>query len=642
MLNWYISRLRTMTAFEVVYRIRCFIQSKFEQIFVRNTQLSPVKYNTSINILDIRDLSDRGLVFNGIIDIFSCSFDYGKDKIDWHKDIVSGKSFPLVFGKSINIRNDSQLSAKNVWEVNRLQFLVQIAYNYRKTNDAKYLKQFIDIMKSWIDKNPYLQGINWYSNLEINIRLINWFFCWEILNVEQISDYEFKEFVNEKWAPIIYKHCKYSSSNLSRFSSANNHLISEYSGLYIAAKKWQFKESLRWLKKSKSGLETEISKQHSNGINKEEAAEYIQFITDFFLIPFRIGEKTQDSFSKDYITNLKKIFNYIYNFTDIKGNFPRYGDDDDGKVLCLSGESADNNFKSLMISAAIIFNDSKYLNKVNNFDLKNEILFGDKGRSFLNATTDINEVQGSCFYKEEGHFIFRKQFRNKEIYCHFNAAPLGYLSIAAHGHADALSFSLNINGEPIFIDPGTYTYHVSKEWRNYFVSTKAHNTICIDDTNQASHVADTMWRNHYNSEVFKALKENDKEQVIASHSGYIGVQHIREFIFERSKEEIIIHDTVNVLDGEFHTIFIPFHLSPDIVISRESDNKFCLTNSDQTCVYLTLDDILDPIITNGSLDPILGWNSESFLKKTPSPVIHAEIKTNKNILLITKIKIHEY
>ena len=42
-----------------------------------------------------------------------------------------------------------------------------------KTNDEKYLTQFVDIMKSWINNNPYLQGINWYSNLEINIRLIN-------------------------------------------------------------------------------------------------------------------------------------------------------------------------------------------------------------------------------------------------------------------------------------------------------------------------------------------------------------------------------------------------------------------------------------------------------------------------------------
>ena len=39
-----------------------------------------------------------------------------------------------------------------------------------------------------------------------------------------------------------------------------------------------------WLKKSRRGLEREILKQHSeNGVNKEEAAGYIQFITDFFL-----------------------------------------------------------------------------------------------------------------------------------------------------------------------------------------------------------------------------------------------------------------------------------------------------------------------------------------------------------------------
>ena len=42
---------------------------------------------------------------------------------------------------------------------------------------------------------------------------------------------------------------------------------------------------------------------------------------------------------------------------------------------------------------------------------------------------------------------------------------LGYLSIAAHGHADALAVTLNKDGEEIISDPGTGSYHGHPDWR---------------------------------------------------------------------------------------------------------------------------------------------------------------------------------
>ena len=40
-----------------------------------------------------------------------------------------------------------------------------------------------------------------------------------------------------------------------------------------------------------------------------------------------------------------------------------------------------------------------------------------------------------------------------------DAGPLGYQTIAAHGHADALSFTLSVGGMEFLVDPGTYAYH---------------------------------------------------------------------------------------------------------------------------------------------------------------------------------------
>ncbi len=67
----------------------------------------------------------------------------------------------------------------------------------------------------------------------------------------------------------------------------------------------------------------------------------------------------------------------------------------------------------------------------------------------------------------------------------FDHAELGFNTIAAHGHADALHITLMIDGEKIFIDPGTYCYHSDITWRNYFRKTKNHNTVTINQENQS-------------------------------------------------------------------------------------------------------------------------------------------------------------
>ena len=638
-LNWYKNRLASMSVSELPYRVLQYVSKTIDKSDCNKKEFV-VRYNTRC-LLNIDKTAIKDYTFKRNIQVFAEVFDYATNSINWHNDIFSNLSFPISYSKSISIRANKNLSAKNVWEINRLQFLPQLAINYVNTGDENLLQQFVSINQSWINDNPYLMGVNWYSNIEVNIRLINWFMAWEILKADEIEIPWFKEFLNADWIPTIYQHCKHSKANPSYYSSANNHLISEYAGLFIAASKWEFKESKEWLQYAKKGLEKEIIKQHSKGINKEEAAEYIQFITDFFLITYVVGENTNNCFSSTYKRCLHEIFEYIYEFTDCDTNFPKYGDEDDGRVVILSTDAHSNNFKSLLSSAAIIFNESKYIAKSSGFDLKNKILFGNKVQSIFTNNNNHLVFQESKFYKDEGHFIFRKQTENKEIYLHFDAAPLGYLSIAAHGHADALSFILHINGNPIFIDSGTYSYHVAKEWRSYFVSTLAHNTICVDNKNQANHAGDTMWLNHYKCSVIEVTKNENVEKIVASHNGYKPIIHTRSIEFNKLDNCFYIIDTLISNDNLEHEAILLFHLHPDI--DCEIVESFCmLKHKSGISVELELQDSVNVIIAEGETNPIFGWYSDSFMQKCPCKVIYQKIKFKNKIQLKSKIKIYEY
>ena len=645
MISWYLNRLKTFSIPEYPYRAKQILQKKYEEFFLLHENLIPTKYKIEKGILG-------GMSFNTEFrepefSIFGKEFSFSApDGIDWHKDIFSNQSFPKIFSKNINILGNPALSAKVVWEVNRLQFLMKIAIDYNSSKDDAHLHLFIAIIKSWISDNPYLKGVNWYSNIEVNLRLINWFLCWEVLDADNliVENKIFQEFAENDWIPSIYRHCIYSYGNPSRYSSANNHLVSEYSGLFVASSKWKFEESDKWKQYSKKGLEEEMVKQHSpKGINKEEAAEYIQFITDFFLIAFIVGERTQNPFSLKYKSYLHRIFNYIFNFLDSKGNFPAYGDEDDGKCFIVDLDEHFNNFKSLLTSGAIIFQDPKLKIKSNGFDVKNKLLFGESGRNVFESLPLVSVAERSEFYKEEGHFFFRKKVNGNEIYLHFDAAPLGFLSIAAHGHADALSIILHVDGNPIFIDPGTYIYHTEKEWRNYFISTLAHNTICIDHLNQALQGGPTLWLQHYKTQVLDLIQTEKMESVTASHNGYKALRcsHQRTVHFERDTSKFTIVDEIDV-GKESHEIFQPWHLHPSVKIGIVNDNTFQLKHKmGDRKIKITFDPKLNFEILTGQMKPILGWYSPSFMQKKQTSVIFGKMKaaSSQKIQLKTLIEI---
>ena len=648
-LDWYYSRFKTMSVPEIGFRISQIIQKQLEKRGNRKIDHSNQNYEKilleAISGLYEEipaDLTSQFSTYSQFC-FFGLTLDLTK-KIAWQTDITSEKTFPSIFSKSVDTRSGSYGNAKVVWEFNRLQFLIPLAAKYSNSKNPADLDKFIYLLSNWIDENPYLTGINWYSNIEVNIRLIVWHFCWRILlSVPEVNTNQvFKKFATEKWLPSIYEHCVFSYRNPSKYSSANNHLISEYAGLFCATSLWNFNEAKFWNDYAKNGLEVEIVRQHSeNGVNREEAAEYIQFITDFFLLPYAVAENTGNPFSEAYKGQLFHIINYIYNLLDQNGGYCKYGDEDDGKVLVTSVDPHFNNFLSILQSGSIIYNNGAFKISAGKHDFKNFLLWGSKGYVSYNQIATSPVARKSMFLEKEGHFIFRKQDDGGEIYLHFDVAPLGYLSIAAHGHADALSFTLSIDGHPFIVDPGTYTYYSSYKWRKYFLSTIAHNTITVDRQNQAYLAGPVMWLKHYNSQVTEILDDEEREKVTGTHDGYknIGCEHQRSITFIRNDNRFFIEDKINFNNGA-HLIEIPFHIHPDVEIERLNSHQWYFRQKKcKKAIRLTIDSKLQLEMVTGNEDPLLGWYSPSFLIKVPCFVITGKIIAQKSLIITSAIEI---
>jgi hypothetical protein len=111
----------------------------------------------------------------------------------------------------------------------------------------------------------------------------------------------------------------------------------------------------------------------------------------------------------------------------------------------------------------------------------------------------------------------------------FDHAPLSKPPTYAHGHADALSVTLDCTGIPVLIDPGTFSYTGDPRWRQYFRSTRAHNTVVVDGLDQAEQVSAFVWSQPYKASLVRRERDARGLRVLAVHDGYrhLGVTHYR-------------------------------------------------------------------------------------------------------------------
>ena len=154
------------------------------------------------------------------------------------------------------------------------------------------------------------------------------------------------------------------------------------------------------------------------------------------------------------------------------GIAPAICDDDEGRVIAMC--EPEPRYPASIANAAMAYLGAPSPVSAAEPHLRDAI-FGEAAEGEARAANGLTTFSDGAYSVLDGA-------RFKLVMDH---GPLGYLSIAAHGHADALSVLLSIDGEPVLVDPGTYLYHSGGAWRDWFRSTRAHNTLTIADADQS-------------------------------------------------------------------------------------------------------------------------------------------------------------
>lgn len=390
----------------------------------------------------------------------------------------------------------------------------------------------------------------------------------------------------------------YISHHYSQFSSANNHLIVEISAVLHAG---IFFDYMPWIKLAESILTREIFLQnYSDGINKEESQYYQTFEMEVLALDLRLLRLNDIKPSRSWDKLLRSMSRYISNNIGDHDEILSFGDDDDGRIIdfhggCnhfkytleLMGLLLDERYTELNLptsndnpdAASAINSNSKSKKKSKHKHAKPEkeipdtktldVITSDSQDSgseninifaspisetvlWLFSKEDIIRSQEKNYYRrsssitrpEGGMTVFMScGYENiPDILIGIDHAPLGYGSIAAHGHSDALSFQMFADGTRIFADPGTYIYHCDTESRNDFRRTCRHNTVCINSTDQSEMMGPFLWGRKATCTLDGFTNTEDIDEVMATHDGYSPIKHTRKFTFKKKEGILLIED----------------------------------------------------------------------------------------------------
>ncbi|WP_159441337.1 heparinase II/III family protein [Desulfopila aestuarii] len=568
--------------------------------------------------------------------------DHG-DPIQWNRDHGSDIAAPLDLSMKIDYRDVQEAGdCKLVWEPNRHQHLVVLGRAYRVSGQRKYAEAVQEHFESWLDQCPYGYGMNWRSPMELSIRLVNWVWALDLTLESGIFNGEFRDRILHS----VYLHLHDVTRKYSKGSSANNHLIGEAAGVFIATSYFsQLKNVKEWQKQSYEILCREIELQtFADGCNKELALEYQFFVLQFFLICGIVGKWCGKDFPQRYWDNLEKQLLFIGRLQEGGGSPIFYGDADDGYVLNLGDSHTDP--RPLLGIGALLFHNSQLKAWAPEYSETLYWLFGASGYERFKAidTFSVNKRIFSHQFPDSGFYMLQSGNRDCDdhISVLFDCGPLGFGAIAAHGHADALSFTLKAFNEDILVDPGTYDYFTYPELRRYFKSTIAHNTIEVDGVDQSVVLGLFLWGKRAESECLSWQPEQNGGLVKGQQNGYMRLKdpvlHYRTLHLDGDNR--ILRITDEIICKSKHTLRLPFHFAPNCILEQIDSTRYHfsgLNGSGSIC----LDPRVSIEIYKGNLNPPLGWCSNGYHRKQPSPTLLARVEINGNIKLSTSIILND-
>jgi Heparinase II/III-like protein len=349
-----------------------------------------------------------------------------------------------------------------------------------------------------------------------------------------------------------------------------------------------------------------------DGVSFEASLAYHGLALELFLIARHVGDRIGNGFSPGFDDALRRMLDVSRSVRHADGRIPLFGDQDSGRILPAGFRRPPTHDNLLWLGAALLHDDAPAE------DLPDEEVAWTFGPdAWLHASTlPRARPMRTRGFTSSGVFVLGSRRLHLVVRC----GDVGQHGSGGHSHNDLLSYELSIDGYPLVVDAGTYAYTFDVAERNRFRSTRAHNTVVVDqedihpidpdrvfELRQFAHPAVEVWSTASNRIV-----------LTASHDGYRRLRppvlHRRTFELDTDADELLIAD--ELLGEGSHVVESLLHLHPETVVTTLTPGRFELRRGE---VAVTVE------FAAGTLDATTeeGWVSDRYGVRERAVVIVA-------------------
>ncbi len=563
------------------------------------------------------------------------NLDYGKDDdIDWHLDRVHGKRAPLDPWFGIPFLEFALVGDhKVIWELNRHQHLVTLAKAWLLTHNEKYVRELTAQWRSWINANPYPLGINWASTLEVAFRSLSW------ARVDQLlaEAPEYAKFRAEL-LPALAFHGRYIERYLSTYFSPNTHLLGEAVAMFFLGTLYpQMPHAARWKSEGWQIILREAGRQvRPDGVYFEQSLYYHVYALDFFLYARMLAAANGKGIPVAYDEVLAKMLDVLAALAQT-GPAEGFGDDDGGRLFNPRRNHTEHMTDPLALGALALNRNDMAAARLTEESIW---LYGERAIVEL-APPKPQCAPTSIAFRDGGIYVITDTAPCPQTMM-IDAGPQG-TGRCGHGHADALSLHLTMNGSRWLVDSGSGVYISSNPSdRNALRGTGAHNTVRVDSLDQALPQDPFSWTDIPTSQAESWLVGQTFTYFSGSHDGYErlldAVTHWRSILrvngfgIDRINDRDGNDDAGNgvwlvrdvLLGAAEHKLELRWHFASDVVLHEsETKNEILASRPESNQPALRLifpeETVWKTQVTRALLSPAYG-------RYQPAPVVQSEAR----------------
>ena len=390
--------------------------------------------------------------------------------IDWHLDPVFGVQWPRQFvGAIADYRDGSDLVL--LWHVNKMTFLLDLTNQPDGAGEDVY--RHID---SWCRANAYRVGMNWRSPMEAGTRLVHWLTAMQRVGPDSIPG----EAASERIVRSLVDQARFVAAATERAAVPNNHLIGEAATLFaITVFCNSFSASKSWRELAETTLLAEATRQIlDDGFQFENSINYHIYVLDFLLLYFRAKAVGDDEPAPELMDAAVRLAETLCRVVSPTGRLPQVGDDSISEFFTLRDRARPEiagtrvRFSDfLKPSLCQSFRDTSWALRLLDVEAPIELFHG------------FHDAGIAVLRDENAHLLLTCGPQHERDYSH------------GHLHNDVGGIDLEVSGQPLFVDTGTWLYTRDDVARRYFKGARAHNVILVDGVDAMRSRHTFAWEN---------------------------------------------------------------------------------------------------------------------------------------------------